>query len=124
MLWRLGRINEAVNAERTALKLDENNFTARFQLGRFLLRLGSRDNLAEAVVHLRRAIELEPRNYDIRFELIEAFRALGDRAQASAQIEFLWDARPSDARVFYVSAVLATDRDDLQAAIKDFKSPA
>ncbi|HSE99022.1 MAG TPA: tetratricopeptide repeat protein, partial [Blastocatellia bacterium] len=121
VLWRLGRINEAVNAERTALKLDEKNFTARFQLGRFLLRLGGKDNLAEAVAHLRRAIELEPRNYDIRFELIEAFRALGDRAQASAQLEFLWDARPSDARVFYVSALLATDRDDLQAAIKDFK---
>src|SRR5262249_31375761 len=29
--------------------------------------------------------------------------------------------RPSDARVFYVSGLLATDRDDLEAAIKDFK---
>ena len=119
-LWRLGRTGEAVAAERVALKLDEKNFTARYQLGRFLLRIGGRENLSEAAAHLRRAIELEPRNYDIRFELIEAFRALGDRAQASSQLDFLWDARPSDARVFYVSALLATDRDDLKAAIKDF----
>jgi tetratricopeptide (TPR) repeat protein len=121
VLWKLGRAEEAVNAERAALKLQEASFTAHYQLGRFLLRLGGGERLTEAVAHLRRALELEPQQYDVRFELIAGYRAQGDAAQASTQLDFLRDARPSDPRVFYVSALLAADRNDLQAAIKDFK---
>lgn len=121
VLWKLGRSDEAVSAERVALKLDEKNFMAHHQLGRFLLRTGEPKQLAEAATHLRRALELDPRHYDVRFELIAAYRALGSAAEASTQLDFLWDARPSDARVFYMSALLASDRGDLQAAIKDFK---
>jgi tetratricopeptide (TPR) repeat protein len=120
-LWKLGRVEEAINAERAAIKLQDNNFTAHFQLGRFLMRVGGKDQLAESAAHLRRALELDPKQYDVRFELIGAYRAMGDRAQASAQLNLLWDARPSDPRVFYISALLATDRDDLDAAIKEFK---
>lgn len=120
-LWKLGRINEAINAERAALKLDDKNFMAHHQLGRFLLRSGDSKQLAEAATHLRRAVELSPRQYDVRFELIAAYRALGNKAEAATQLEFLFDARPSDPRVFYMSGLLASDRDDLPAAIKDFK---
>src|SRR3989440_1305684 len=120
-LWKVGRAEEAVAAERAAVRLDDKNYSAHFQLGRFLMRLGSREQLTEAVAHLRRAVEIDPRQYDVRFELIAAYRALGDRAQASNQLDFLADARPSDPRVFYASALLATDRDDVDAAIKDFK---
>ncbi|MGA9769939.1 MAG: tetratricopeptide repeat protein [Blastocatellia bacterium] len=120
-LWKLGRAEEAINTERVALKLDDRNFTAHYQLGRFLSRVGGKERLTESAEHLRRALELDPKQYDVRFELIAVYRALGDRAQASTQLDFLSDARPSDPRVFYVSALLATDRDDLEAAIKDFK---
>lgn len=120
-LWKLGRIESAVDAERVALKLDDKNFTAHYQLGRFLLRVGKLEQLSEAAMHLRRALELDPRQYDVRFELIAVYRALGDKAQATTQLDFLWDARPSDPRVFYVSGLLATDRNDLDGAIKDFK---
>ncbi|HEX7176341.1 MAG TPA: tetratricopeptide repeat protein [Pyrinomonadaceae bacterium] len=120
-LWKLGRADEAVAAERAAVRLDDKNFQARYQLGRFLLRLGGRERTTEAVEHLRRALEIDPRQHDVRLELITAYRALGDRASASNHLDFLWDARPSDPRVFYTSALLATDRDDLTAAIKDFR---
>ena len=120
-LWKVGRAEEAVAAERAALKLDDKNYSAHYQLGRFLMRLGGRERLTEAVAHLRRAVEIDPRQYDVRFELIAAYRALGDRAQASNQLDFLADARPSDPRVFYTSALLATDRDDMEAALRDFK---
>jgi len=120
-LWKVGRLDEAVASERAAVKLDDKNYSAHYQLGRFLMRLGSREQLTEAVAHLRRAVEIDPRQYDVRFELIAAYRALGDRAQASNQLDFLADARPSDPRVFYASALLAADRDDVDAAIKDFK---
>ena len=120
-LWKLGRREEAIAAERAALKLDGKNFTARYQLGQFLLRAGGTERVREAAEHLRRAVELEPRQYEVRFELIGAYRALGERAQASTQLDLLWDARPSDPRVFYQSALLATDRGDMEAAVKDFR---
>src|SRR6185295_9793278 len=50
-----------------------------------------------------------------------AYRAQSDGAQASSQLDFLRDARPSDPRVFYMSALLAADHNDLHAAIKDFQ---
>lgn len=121
VLWKLGRIDEAIKSERAALKLDDKNFTAHYQLGRFLLRMNGPSQAAEAAVHLRRALELDPLKQEVRFELIAAYRALGDRAQASTQLGFLSDARPTDPRVFYTSALLATDREDLEAAIRDFR---
>src|SRR5262249_35617184 len=121
ILWKLSRPDEAISAEREALKLDNNNFTAHYQLGRFLLRTGGRDQITEAAGHLRRALELDPQQYEVRFELIGAYRALSDRAQAATQLDFLWDARPTDARVFYLSALLGADRDDFEAAIRDFR---
>ncbi len=120
VLWKLGRANEAVSAERIALKLDDNNVTAHYQLGRFLLRLGEQKDLNESISELRRALALDPRQYEVRFELIAAYRVLGDLAQAAAQLDVLTEGRPTDARVFYVSALLDTDRNDLNSAISNF----
>src|SRR5262245_6439318 len=121
VLWRLGRATEAVTEERTALKLDEKNYTAHYQLGRFLLRIGDSKLLTEAATHLRRAVEIDPRQYEARFELLATYRALGDIAQALSQLDLLQDARPSDPRVTYVAALLAADRNDLNTAINGFR---
>ena len=121
VLWKLGRANEAVEAERAALKLDDKNYTAHYQLGRFLLRIGDPRQLPEAASQFRRALELDPRQYDVRFELIAVYRLLNDSARAMSQLLLVQDARPSDARVPYVRGLLATDRDDLKSAISDFR---
>ena len=121
VLWKLGRANEAIEAERAALKLDDKNYTAHYQLGRFLLRIGDPKQLPEAALHFRRALELDPRQYDVRFELIAVYRLLNDSARAMSQLLLVQDARPSDARVPYVRGLLATDRDDLKSAINAFR---
>jgi tetratricopeptide (TPR) repeat protein len=121
VLWKLGRFQEAIKAERTALKLDDKNESAHYQLGRFLLRLGDKGDLNEAISELRRALEIDPRQYEIRFELIAGYRALGNLAEAAAQLDVLQDSRPTDPRVFYVTALLDTDRNDLNAALRNFK---
>ena len=120
VLWKLGQPDEAIAAERAALKLNPKNTTAHYQLGRFLLRMGEQRNLAEAVAELRKALELDPRQYEVRFELIAAYRELGSLAEAAAQLDVLQDARPTDPRVFYVTALLDTDRNDLNSAVKNF----
>jgi tetratricopeptide (TPR) repeat protein len=121
ILWKLGRANEAIEAERAALKLDDKNYTAHYQLGRFLLRIGDPRQLPEAASQFRRALELDPRQYDVRFELIAVYRLLNDSARALSQLLLVQDARPSDARVPYVRGLLSTDRGDLKSAINDFR---
>lgn len=122
-LWKTGRHAEAIAAERAALKLDDKNFTAHYQLGRFLLFTagGNKQQLTESATHLRRALELDPRHSEVRFDLLTAYRSLGDTAQALAQLKLLEDARPTDARVTYIDALLASDRNDLNAAINGFR---
>ncbi len=120
VFWKLGRADEAVTAERAALKLDPQNTTAHYQLGRFLLRLGEPKDLGEAISELRRALDLDPRQYEVRFELIAAYRDLGDLAQAAAQLDVLQESRPTDPRVFYVTGLLDADRNDLNSAVKNF----
>ncbi|MEP6741852.1 MAG: tetratricopeptide repeat protein [bacterium] len=121
VLWKLGRATEAIDAERRALKLDDKNYTAHYQLGRFLLRVGDPQQLSEAASQFRRALELDPRQYDVRFELIAVYRLLNDAPRATSQLLLVQDARPSDARVPYIRGLLATDRNDLNAAINEFR---
>lgn len=121
VLWKLGRGPEAIRVEREALKLDEKNYTANYQLGRFLLRTGDRKALPEAIERLKRALEIDARQYEVRFELIAAFREIGDTAAALGQLDILQDARPSDARVSYVGALLFIDRNDLKTAESNFR---
>lgn len=120
-LWKLGKPEEAVKAERLAIGLDDKNFTAHYQLGRFLLRIGGEKLIGEALTHLKKALELDPRQYEVRFELIAVYRSLNDLGNAAAQLELLQDARPTDARVDYVRALLAVDRNEINTAIKNFQ---
>lgn len=121
VLWKIGRYAEAIAAEREALKLDDKNYTANYQLGRFLIRTGDKSLLKEASERLRKALEIDPRQYEVRFELIAAYRELGDTAAAIRQLELLQDARTSDARVAYVSALLAIDKGDSKTALERFQ---
>lgn len=123
VLWKLGRVQEAISAERAALSLNEKNFTAHYQLGRFLLRTAgpNQQQLSEATAHLKSALALDPRQLEVRFELVAIYRVLGDMAQALAQLNLLQDARPTDARVKYLDALLASDRNDMNAAINGFR---
>jgi tetratricopeptide (TPR) repeat protein len=123
VLWKIGRAQEAIALERAALKLDEKNFTAHYQLGRFLMRaaIGDRKQLLEAADQLKSALSLDPRQLEVRFELIAVYRLLGDTAQAFAQLNVLQDARPSDPRIKYIDALLASDRNDLNAAVNGFR---
>ncbi len=120
VLWKLGRPDEAVSAERTAIKFNPKNTIAHYQLGRFLLRLGQQKDLSEAIAELRKTLELDPRQYEARFELIAGYRELGNLAEAAAQLDVLQESRPTDPRMFYVTALLDTDRNDMNSAVKNF----
>jgi tetratricopeptide (TPR) repeat protein len=115
-LWKTGKFAEAIEAERQALKLDSKNYTANYQLGRFLLRSGDKALIPDAIARFRNAIEVDGRQYEVRFELIAAYREIGDTASALGQLDVLQDARPSDARVSYVAGLLFIDRSEFKSA--------
>ena len=121
VLARLGKIEEALKTERTALELDDKNFTAHYHLGRLLLKIGGQKNIDEALTHLRKALEIKPAQDEIRFDLISIYRQKGDFANASAQLVILENARMTDARVPYIRALLLTDRGDLKEAVPNFQ---
>jgi tetratricopeptide (TPR) repeat protein len=121
VLWKIGKAAEAIDAEREALKLDEKNYTANYQLGRFLLRTGDKSLLAEAASRLKKALEIDPRQYEVRFELLAVYRELGDTALALGQLDLLQGALPSDARVNYVAALIFVDRNDTKSAVEAFR---
>jgi tetratricopeptide (TPR) repeat protein len=121
VLWKIGKPNDAIQMLKTAHKLNEKNFTANYQLGRFLLRLGSQPQVQESIAYLKKALEIDPRESEVRFDLLAAYRLIGDKANAVAQLRLLQDSRPSDARVNYIDGLLQSDRGDLNAAIDSFR---
>jgi tetratricopeptide (TPR) repeat protein len=119
-LWIAGRLPEALEAARTALKLDANNPGAQYYAARLILDSGG--NLDEAIQHLERAIELNPEEVGIRFDLFSAYRERGDMVHAGAQVRLLRLALPPDsAQLFYVDGLLAADLGHLSVAIDDFR---
>lgn len=121
-LWKLGRGAEAIEVERKALSIDPKNYTANYQLGRFLLRAGDPASIAESARLLKNALEIDPRQYEVRFELIAVLRELKDTASALAQLEILEDARPTDPRVKYVTGLLYLDRNNFELAIENLEA--
>jgi tetratricopeptide (TPR) repeat protein len=120
VLGRLNRKSDALSVLAKALVIDGNEPFANYHYGRMILRSGG--DAKTAIVHFERALTTRPDLTDIRFELIAAYRAAGDGALAGAQLRYLKDARPRDARVIYIDGLLASDRGDLDTAIERFRS--
>jgi tetratricopeptide (TPR) repeat protein len=78
-LQRLGSLDEAANAYRTALKLDPDHVATHVNLGALLARQGHRD---EALPLLERAVELAPQNAAAQQNLGLVLESKGRRPDA------------------------------------------
>jgi tetratricopeptide (TPR) repeat protein len=119
ILTRLNRRAEARDAFDRALALDPENFLANYHLGRMLLLAG---DAKAAVLNLEKAIAVRPDTAEIRFDLLTAYRLVGDAVKANAQLRYLRQARPRDARIVYAEGLLALDRGDVDAGIEKLRS--
>jgi tetratricopeptide (TPR) repeat protein len=108
-LVRLGRFDEAVEAYRTALKLDSSNAPLRMNLALAFYKKGDVRHTAEELEILRKADDRDPRADTL---LGDCYSKLGEYEHALAVVEPASRAHPDDLDLAYVTgaALIATGR--------------
>jgi tetratricopeptide (TPR) repeat protein len=108
-----GQVKEAGTAFNDALKLDGRNMEGRLGLARLQINNG---NAAEAVPLMLKVVEERPTNLEARLLLLYGLIAVGDVPQASRQLEVLVRANPESATIQTAAGMLATLKQDTEAA--------
>lgn len=90
-LESLGRLEEAVEAHRKAIAIDENHANAYINLGALIARMGQYE---EGVRHLERALELDPVNPEGHNNLGVVYAVGGDFIRAIRHFEEALRLRP------------------------------
>ena len=90
----LGRVEDAIDPLRGAVRLRPSDATLRNNLG-YALKQGGHDG--EATRHFRAAIDLDPGDADAHFNLAESLRALGQIEEAVVHYGRAVDLRPEAA---------------------------
>jgi tetratricopeptide (TPR) repeat protein len=108
-----GQLKEAATAYNDALKVDAGNLDGRMGLARVQINTG---NAAEAVPLILKVVEERPTNGEARLLLLHGLIAAGDFSQASYQLQVLTKTNPNSAAVLNAAGMLATAREDTEAA--------
>ena len=108
-----GAVKEATTAFNDALKLDGRNMEGRLGLARLQINNGS---AAEAVPLVLKVVEERPTNLEARLLLLYGLIAVGDLPQASKQLDVLLRANPESATIQTAAGMLATMKQDTEAA--------
>jgi protein O-mannosyl-transferase len=113
-LQQVGRIDEATQKFRAALKLDPENFWAWGNLGNLEMRAGRTD---EAMRHYLRALQLKPNSPEVHYNLGLAFAAKRDFTHAVSHYEQALALNPFylNARVNLGNAYLSASHPDAAA---------
>lgn len=82
--FRLDKLDEAENALKQSVWLNESSSGAFILLGRIALK---RNDAALASGFLERALKLDPQNYYVHYFLAKAYQSLGRAAEAAQQFE-------------------------------------
>ncbi len=108
-----GAVKEATTAYNDALKLDGNNIEGRLGLARVQINNGQ---AADAVPLALKIVADHPNNGDARLLLLHGLIAVGDLPQATHQLNVLMQANPNSATVLTMAGVVATMKNDMEAA--------
>jgi protein O-mannosyl-transferase len=92
-LAEAGRLSEAEQQLREAVRLKDTNAPAHLNLGSVLC---TRGRVEECVKHLERALALDPRYTTVYQNLGEAYGAMGNRALAAKYFSLAVDAHPDE----------------------------
>lgn len=84
LLRELGRLEEAEEALRDALRIAPGLAAAHYELG---LLLEAKDELEPAIASLEKAADLDPVNPQVHYALAAAYRRAGDRDSARRALE-------------------------------------
>jgi tetratricopeptide (TPR) repeat protein len=108
-----GAVKEATTAFNDALKLDGGNMEGRLGLARLQINNGS---AAEAVPLVLKIVEERPTHLEARLLLLYGLIAVGDIPQATRQLDVLLRANPESATIQTAAGMVATLKQDTEAA--------
>ncbi|HJT45578.1 MAG TPA: tetratricopeptide repeat protein [Chthoniobacterales bacterium] len=117
-LQEQGRVDEAENVYRAALKIDPSYTKVYVNLA---LVLANKSKLDEAKQYYERALELEPGNGEVRSGYAYLLERLGEPDQARSEYEKAIKFGPNSARLFYTYGAFLDKRGELDAAITQYR---
>jgi tetratricopeptide (TPR) repeat protein len=113
-----GKVAEATDLLRQAVKLDPKSAPIHLQLGRALMRAGK---AADAIAEIRKAIELKPDYADAYFQLGLVLSATGKPAEAEASLRKAIALRPDHAEAHDALGLVLESEGKLAEAIAAFR---
>jgi enediyne biosynthesis protein E4 len=119
-LLRQGRIKEAAEAFRGAVRLKPEFVNAHYALGVALSRMG-REQLAAALDQFLEVLRLKPDHVDARVDLSSILALEGDSPAAAAQLEQAIHIAPSNADLYVLLGKAQLDSTEYSKAINSFR---
>ena len=120
---RQGKISEAAEAFRSALRLKPDDADAHYALGVALSRM-DRGHFPEAVDQFLEVLRLKPADVDARVDLSSILAREGDSAAAAAQLEQAILLAPTNPDLFILLGKARLDFNDYPQAVESFQKAA
>src|SRR5580704_8903133 len=109
-----GKYREAAVEYVNAVKIDDSDGNAHYQLAKSYLKL---QKWSDAFTELTRTVELQPENYRARVDLAKLLVATGNLKPAQEQSDLLLQQRPNDAQSHFIAGDLLAAEGKFPAAI-------
>ncbi|MFB3921540.1 MAG: tetratricopeptide repeat protein [Terriglobia bacterium] len=119
-LLRQGRIDEAAEAFRAAIRSDADFVDAHYALGVALSRMG-KEHLPAAVDQFLEVLRLKPDHVDARVDLSFVLSQEGDSTAAAAQLERAIKVAPTNADLYILLGKAHYESNDFPKAIESFR---
>ncbi len=116
LLQKIGRLEEALKAARSAKALDEHPVRSTFQETRVLHKMGKIEQASEKLGEL---VEQHPKNIGLRARYARTAWATNPEL-AREQFLILHEQQPSDAEILYSLALVEKDLGELTSAAEHF----
>lgn len=116
---RAGRLEQAEQEYRAALRIEPDYYLAHYNLG---VLLGERGEVEEAIAHYRAALRSRPNHAGARNNLALTLAAAGDIDEAIAHGRLAVESRPDDADLHNNFAALLGKAGRMQEAIEQYQT--
>ncbi len=116
--FKLGRYEEALEADEAALGLDPLDFDALLSSGWIMSRS---KKFPEAVGFFQRALDIEPGNRPVRLDYARALAAAGRAPEALEIYALLKDEEPNDAAIYQESGIILASQGNMEGALKNLE---
>ncbi|KAI0217673.1 Protein O-mannosyl-transferase TMTC3 [Lamellibrachia satsuma] len=120
ILMKLGRVKEALEQYKTALRYEPDDPDIYYNLGVVLIE---EKKYSEALRHFEEALKLNPTHKQTLFNSAVLMQEVGDprlRPEANRRLHKLLEQEPNNEKIYFNLGMLSMDEHDFKAALKWF----